>query len=218
MVQHALYAQQIEQFIEKAGGQQKWNSIKTLIIESENQYYNKYYIGDSVVYKPTYTLNRSQIDSLGHYNSQTEDEFGQTSKIIYDGNSMLEMRPNGYMIEMSDNEIAQYKRRVIYFGEAWLALKAEMVKFISKESGPDSQYEVYEVTYLDLPRKFYIRKDNHLLEKQTIFNGYTETHYDDYRSVNGLLIPFSIKGYINRQLEITKKIKSIEVNYKASAQ
>lgn len=66
--------------------------------------------------------------------------------------------------------------------------------------------------------EFFIDVNNHLLHKmlrKTIINGSevnVEIHFDDYRNIEGILLPFTVEQYFNGQLGMTVLIKEVKFN------
>jgi len=53
----------------------------------------------------------------------------------------------------------------------------------------------------------------HKMLRKTLINGSeveVEVHFDDYRNIEGVLLPFTVKQYFNGQLGMTVKIKEIK--------
>ncbi|MGB3006575.1 MAG: TlpA disulfide reductase family protein [Chitinophagaceae bacterium] len=93
-----------------------------------------------------------------------------------------------------------------------------IIKFAEEnETNTDSCY-VLKLKYNNTEERYYINKKNYLIDKLKIFTinleprkggGYFETfvNYEDYRNVNGLMIPFKI----NQANLITIKVQNAEV-------
>lgn len=187
-------SQNILQYLDAVGGKERWEAISSLKVESTVDYFSKNYNNIGGVQDLEVNQILRAVNSFGKYYCKILSVKNGSRKLVYDGKKMKESTSEGFAYEVDDNVIEQYKKREIHFGEPWLALKADSIKYLGEESESQIVYEVYKVIYLGLVRKYFIERNSHLLHKVSMFNDASVTILEDYKSVNGYLIPFTRKA------------------------
>lgn len=202
----------IDDYINAVGGVEKWRSIRNISITAEVNYYAKTYSADGIQMKPEKSWTHKLILADGRYFSENITVEGSKRRSVYDGSTMKQISPDGFIYEETTEVVGQYKKREIHLGEAWIAANADEVKFLGEESDAGNEYLVFLVTRLNFDRKYYVLKANNRLFKVTLFNGVTESFFEDYRDVDGYLVPFKITGYVNGTIEHETLVKEVKVN------
>ncbi len=209
---HLLATTSIDDYITAVGGLEKWRSIQNISIAAEVNYYSKAYAADGIQLKPEKAWTNKLILADGRYFSENVTLEGGKRKLLYDGTTMKLISPDGFIYEETAEVVEQYKKREIHLGEAWIAANADEVKFLGEESDGKNEFLVFRVSRLDFDRNYYILKGSNRLFKVTLFNGMTQAFYEDYRDVDGYIIPFKITGYVNGKLEHETLVKEVKIN------
>jgi len=207
-----ILAVSIEDYLNAVGGKEKWRSMDNIFIKSEVSYYNKTYTSSGIHLRLEKVWSTKIITADGRYFSESTTIEGGKRRTIYDGYTMKEISPDGFVYEDTEEVIRQYRMREIHLGEAWIATNADEVKFLGEESDGKIELLVFLVTRLDFDRKYYVVKSNNRLFKVTLFNGITQSFFEDYRDIDGYLIPFKITGYVNGTMEQETFVKDVRIN------
>jgi hypothetical protein len=201
-----LFAQDIEGYLHAVGGKENLKSTINIRLSYTVEYY------PSKHEQPKSYAIIKIVNDKGFYRCEYYNEVDGKSLLVFDGKEMMEIRPTGYIYKLSGNEIDEYRRREIYFGEAWLALNAERINYIGEERVSSIDCYVYDINSYGMTRKFYIGKNDSLLHKVTMYNGVTSLILSDYQSIGPFKIPLTRIGYINNQIESVTHIGKVEFN------
>ena len=203
-------SQKIDKYFDASGGVSLWRSLENIVVEAETKHYEKNYgAGDSVSVKTV--QSREIITREGLFRGEYKSD-GQMHKTIFDGSNLKDIGPTGFVYEHSDAVLDQYFGRVFHLGETWIAIKSNIVKFVDIVIEGNNLYEVYDIEFRKMERKYYISKTTGLLYKVSMFGGRTMTVFGDYRNVAGYVIPFRKTGYINGRIELVKVIRRVQIN------
>ncbi len=202
----------INHYLEAVGGERQWKGLSSLIVESESEYIESA-VGDLIL-PPISSKNHTRAISRtpGYFKLEISSLSNGKYKLIYNGKELKEIFEGGHETSAPEYIIDEYKSRSFHLGEPWIVLNAEKVKYIRNEIVDSRDCSVFSVMRMGLERLFYIHNDDNLLYMVSMFDGKTLTYFSDYRNINGYIVPFRKRGFVNGKLEVESFIKKIEFN------
>jgi len=148
---------------------------------------------------------------------------GQILKQGYDGKTgwmQASWMGSSEPVELTGPDLKTIKEMGNIEGDLWnWKEKGHKLKMTGQEDLDSSQvyHLILNKSDGDIDELF-IDVNNHLLHKmlrKTMINGSevnVEIHFDDYRNIEGILLPFTVEQYFNGQLGMTVIIKEVKFN------
>jgi len=146
---------------------------------------------------------------------------GQILKQGYDGVTgwmQASWMGSSEAVELTGPDLKTIEEMVNIEGDLWnWREKGHKLKLIGQEEIDSNQVYHLILTKSDGDiDELFIDVNSYILHKmlrKTIINGSeveVEVHFDDYRNIDGVLLPFTVEQYFNGQLGMTVKIKEVK--------
>ena len=203
----------ITKYIAFTGGEKQWKTIKTMITSGTYNYGGLEF--PFISYSKAPDLYKYIVSSNGKYFAQAFDgkqgwkidEFkNETKKTILTGRPALAMA-NEADVELESPFINYQKKGYQAIDEGKDTIDGKIcfkMKFIRNSADTE--------TYFFNTDNFELVKKQALSKNAELNNSMLETFYSDYRTVQGLKIPFKSVSKIKEQTILTITIEKVELN------